>query len=176
MLDIPFVVRASDVEERREPSESPEDYVERLALAKARAVHEEDAWVLAGDTVVVLDGDVLEKPGSADEAERMLLRLAGREHEVLSALALLDGSGRGESLVARATVRFRDFGADIASSYVATGEPMDKAGAYGIQSLGAALVEHVEGDFYTVMGMSVAGLMILLERMGLRYRFGGVIP
>ena len=172
MLDIPFVVRVSDVEERRAPDEPPDTYVERLAVAKARAVREPETLMLAGDTVVVLEGDVLEKPRSTDEAQQMLLRLAGREHEVLSALALLDDRGQGESLVARATVRFRPFGAEVASAYVATGEPMDKAGAYGIQSLGAALVEHVEGDFYTVMGMSVAGLMTLFERMGMAYRFG----
>ncbi len=172
MLGIPFEVRSADVEERRGSNERPEAYVERLALEKAQAVQEAGHWVVAGDTVVVLDGDVLEKPTTPSEAERMLLRLAGRSHEVLSGLALADPQGTPVSLVARASVWCRPFDAQTARLYVRTGEPMDKAGAYGIQSRGAALIERVEGDFFTVMGMSVAGLMTLFERAGLDYRFG----
>ncbi|MCA9736207.1 MAG: septum formation protein Maf [Gemmatimonadetes bacterium] len=172
MLGLDFDVRVTDVPERREPGERPDAYVERLAREKATAASEPDARVLAGDTVVVLDDTVLEKPVDAADAEAMLLALSGREHVVLTGMALSDPGSGLHSLVAQAHVRFRTFDATLARRYVQTGEPMDKAGAYGIQSRGAALIERIDGDFFTVMGLSVAGLMALLERAGVPYRFG----
>lgn len=172
MLGLDFDVRVTDAPERREPGEPPVTYVERLAREKATAASEPDARVLAGDTVVVLEDTVLEKPADATEAEAMLLALSGREHVVLTGMALADPASGLHSLVAEARVRFRSFDAPLARRYVQTGEPMDKAGAYGIQSRGAALVERIDGDFFTVMGLSVAGLMTLLERAGAPYRFG----
>lgn len=173
MLGVDFEVRATDVPEVRSDGETPADYVERLARAKASAGAEAspDRWVLAGDTVVAFEGDVLEKPESVDHAVDMLLSLSGREHTVFSGLALCDPDGRILSRVDHTVVRFREFDSSFARAYVDTGEPLDKAGAYGIQGLGAALVDRVEGEFYTVVGMSVAGLVDLLDASGLTYAF-----
>jgi septum formation protein len=106
----------------------------------------------------------------------MLLTLSGRTHVVHSALALTEPGGAVHSLVASTRVTFHDFGTEIARAYVATGEPLDKAGAYGIQGRGAALVSRIEGDYYTVVGLPVTGLMTLLERAGLHYAFGLLVP
>jgi septum formation protein len=162
------------VDETYLPGEAPVAHTERLAREKAEAVSRRapDALVVGGDTVVVVDGRrVLGKPGTPDEAVAMLLALAGREHEVLSAVALA-GAGETVSAVGRARVRFRAFGPDVARAYAATGEPMDKAGAYGIQGLGAALVDSIHGDYYTVVGFPVRRFLELLERKGWRYAFG----
>lgn len=165
MLGVRFRVEPSNVPEERGAEEEPAAYVERLARAKAmdRAARTPDHWVLAGDTVVAFQHDVLEKPGSDREAVEMLLRLNARTHTVYSGLALVTPSGVVKSRVDAATVRFRGFDRTTAERYVATGEPLDKAGAYGIQGIGACLVERVEGDFYTVVGLSVAGLVALFE-------------
>ena len=175
MLGVPFRVQPASVTETRGPGESPPAYVERLAREKAAATatRAPGAWVLGGDTTVALEDRILEKPGSADEAVRMLLDLAGRTHDVFTALALVGPGGACRSRVDRSRVRFRPFEPEEAAAYVATGEPMDKAGAYGIQGKGAALVESVEGDFFTVMGLSVAGLVSLLAEVGRPYRFEG---
>ncbi len=173
-------VRAADVDESLLPGEGPGAHVERLARAKAARVAAasdagEPELVLAGDTVVVLEGAVLGKPRDPAHAEEMLLALAGREHEVWSGLAVAgpDGSVSG---AARAVVRFRPFDAALARAYVATGEPLDKAGAYGIQGMGAALVEEVRGDYYSVVGLPVGLLVSLLARAGWRYGFGRLEP
>lgn len=166
-------VVAADVDERDLPGETPAAHVERLARAKALAValSEPDALVVGGDTVVV-DGDrVLGKPRSTDEATEMLASLAGREHEVYSGLALVGEHGT-VSGASRARVRFRAFDRRVARRYAETGEPADKAGAYGIQGLGAALVEAIEGDYYSVVGFPVGLFLELLERAGWRYDFG----
>jgi septum formation protein len=162
------------IDEQREEGEPPGAYVERLAREKALAVRAEhpEAWVLAGDTTVSVGDEVLEKPSDSDDAVRMLLSLAGRTHEVATGLALAaPGGGPVESGVEVTRVRFRDFGAAEARGYVATGEPMDKAGAYGIQGMGGALVEGVEGDVSGVVGLSVPLLLRLFERAGRPYRF-----
>lgn len=168
-------VRPADVDERLLPGEDPAEHVRRLAREKAARVleSEPDALVIAGDTVVVRDGEVLGKPTDADEAVAMLLSLSGKTHQVLSGLAIA-GADHAVDAVTRTSVRFRTFGQDTARGYVATGEPMDKAGAYGIQGLGAALVEGVEGDYYSIVGLPVAALLRLFERMGWRYDFGGL--
>jgi septum formation protein len=153
--------------------------VERLAREKALEVEgrHPGALVLAGDTVVVRDGEILGKPESAAEAEAMLQSLSGRSHTVLSGLALAGpepGDLRSRSDLA--TVTFRPLTAREIRAYVATGEPMDKAGAYGIQGMGGALVTRVEGDYYTVVGLPLAGLVDLLADAGWRYAFGGLEP
>ena len=132
--------------------------------------------VLAGDTVVAIGDDTLEKPKDEEDAVRMLRMLAGREHDVFTGLALATPDGRLVTRADRARVRFRDLGEDDVRAYVATGEPMDKAGGYGIQSRGAALVASVEGDYFTVMGLSVFGLVSLLASCGFDYRFGPLVP
>lgn len=170
-------VAPAHVDEAYRPGESPRAHVERLAREKAEKVAADHpgALVVGGDTVVVDGERVLGKPGSEEEAVSMLRSLAGGEHQVFSGLALA-GCGPTVSAVGSATVRFRPFGAVDARAYVASGEPMDKAGAYGIQGLGAALVEAVEGDYYTVVGFPIGRFLELLERKGWRYAFGRMEP
>jgi septum formation protein len=128
--------------------------------------------VLGADTVVVLDGEVLGKPARRQDAVATLLRLSGREHVVFSGLALADPSGGVHSAVSSTRVRFRAFDEALARLYVQTGEPLDKAGSYGIQGLGAALIDGIEGDYFTVVGFPVPAFVALLERAGWRYAFG----
>ncbi|MGD8287858.1 MAG: Maf family protein, partial [Gemmatimonadota bacterium] len=157
-----------------EPGEGPAEHVERLARAKAElvALDVPDALVVGGDTIVLRDERVLGKPESEEQAVQMLMSLAGRSHEVLSGLAVAGAARSVASGVSRTTVRFRDFDRAVAGRYVASGEPMDKAGAYGIQGLGAALVESIDGDYYSVVGFPVALFLKLIERAGWRYDFG----
>lgn len=180
-LGIAHTVDPADIDERVEAGERPREHVERLSRAKALSVatRHPSAYVLAGDTVVVRDETILGKPETADEAVQMLLGLAGRTHEVVSGLALVEpgaggGAGGGRvhvrSDVARVT--FRGFDRAEAEAYVATGEPMDKAGAYAIQGLGAALVEHFSGEYHTIVGLSLPALFDLLERAGHAWHFG----
>ncbi|MDZ7779283.1 MAG: Maf family protein [Gemmatimonadota bacterium] len=166
-------VRPADVDESMAPAEAPSTHVRRLAREKAERIGREapEALVLAGDTVVVRDGTVLGKPTTPEEATAMLESLAGRTHEVLSGLAITGPAGTVDA-VTRTTVRFRGFDPELAMRYVGTGEPMDKAGAYGIQGFGAALVEEVSGDYYSIVGLPVPALIRLLERCGWRYAFG----
>lgn len=171
-------VRASNVDESYVLGEGPEAHVERLARMKVEAVgpHSRTELVVGGDTVVVRDDDtVLGKPVSAEDAVTMLLALSGREHRVLTGLALSGPNGT-VSGVGRASVRFRAFGEAEARAYVATGEPMDKAGAYGVQGLGAALVEEIRGDYYSVVGFPVVVFLQLLRRSGWSYAFGRLEP
>lgn len=173
-LGLDFEVEFADLDESPLPEESPEAHAQRLAEAKAEhvAARRPSEWVLAGDTVVSVDGRILGKPSDAAEAVSMLLDLEGRSHEVVSALALLV-PGRGRALVGAETtaVTFRPFGRETAEAYVETGEPMDKAGAYGIQGLGAVLVEGVRGDYSGVVGLPVSLLVRLLEQAGRPFRF-----
>jgi septum formation protein len=166
---------AADVDEKYLSDETPAEHVERLARSKAHVVslNEPDALVVAGDTVVVDGRRVLGKPRSVDEAASMLAGLAGRRHEVYSGLAI-SGEHGTVSGVARASVRFRPFDPATARRYAETGEPGDKAGAYGIQGLGAALVDSVDGDYYCVIGFPVSVFVQLLERVGWRYDFGSL--
>ncbi len=177
-LEIPFLVDPAHIPEDPRPGEGALAFVERLSVEKARAVmtRHPDAWVLAGDTVVMLDDEVLGKPATEREAVEMLISLAGREHQVATGLALGSPDGTVLAGVDVTGVRFRAFEADTAVAYVATGEPMDKAGAYGIQGKGGALVLGVDGDYFTVMGFPVSLFMDLLDRSGLEYGFGGLTP
>jgi septum formation protein len=168
MLGIPLRVMPAHVEEIRQAGEDPATYVERLARDKAERIPGD--YVLGADTTVVLDGEVMEKPADADDALRMLSRLQGRTHEVRTAVALAAG-GRTTARVDLTHVTFRPAGTDFLAAYVATGEPMDKAGAYGIQGFGAALVERIEGDFFSVMGLPVRLVLDLMAEAGWNYRF-----
>lgn len=162
-----------DVDETYPQGEAPADHAERLAREKAEwaASRVPGSWAVGGDTVVVAGSRLLGKPASEEEAVSMLLELSGREHQVLSAVALA-GGGPTLSAVGSARVRFRPFGPDVARAYAATGEPMDKAGAYGIQGLGAALVDGIDGDYYAVVGFPITRFLGLLELRGWRYAFG----
>lgn len=175
-LNIAHVVDPADVAEEVLADESPEGHVRRLARAKAVEVagRHPDALVLAGDTVVVLDGTILGKPESEEGASEMLKSLSGRSHRVVGGLAL---ASPGAGVVVRSDrteVRLRDLDRATVDAYVATGEPMDKAGGYGIQGLGGALVRSIEGDYYTVVGLSLFGLTELLAEAGLRITFEGL--
>ena len=168
MLGLPFVAAAANVQELRLPREAPRAYARRLARDKARAVP--GAWVLGADTIVVQGDDVLEKPLDAADALRMLLQLNGRRHEVITAVCLI-ADGRELEAIDTTAVYFRQCEAEFLQAYVATGEPLDKAGAYGIQGYGAALVERIEGDFFGVMGLPVRLVLDLLRQAGWEYRF-----
>lgn len=173
-IGLRFEVDPAVVDEAALPGESAAEHVERLAREKARVVaaRRPDAHVIAGDTVVVLDGELVTKPADADEATATLLRLQGREHRVETGVAVAAG-GRTVSAVVGADVRFRPFDRSTAAAYVATGEPLDKAGGYGIQGRGAVLVESIRGDYFAIMGLPVARVVDLLEQLGYRYHFGG---
>jgi septum formation protein len=169
MLGIPCEVRPSHIAEVRVPGESPRAYTERLAREKALGVP--GRLVLGADTTVLLDDHLLEKPTDAADALRMLRTLQGRTHQVISALALVaDGVVRQATDIT--SVTFRPCNDDWLRAYIETGEPMDKAGAYGIQGYGAALVERIEGDYFGVMGLPLRLMLRLLEEAGRPYRFG----
>jgi septum formation protein len=172
MLGLQFRVVPPDVDERRDPSELPEQYVTRLAQEKARVVaaRERGAIVLAADTTVVLRGEIFEKPNAVAEAEAMLTRLEGRTHQVMTAVAVAR-DGQIEHALDVTEVTFRPLSGEQITAYVATGEPMDKAGAYAIQGKGAALVEGIRGDFFGVMGLPLRLALDLLGRFGVPYRF-----
>ena len=168
-LGLAHRVHASGLKEQPVPGESPEATVERLALEKAHAVQEvhADEVILAADTAVVLDGDMLGKPKDQQDARDMLRRLQGRSHQVMTGVAVLSPSGRWSG-VSITTVRFRSLSDEEIEAYVASGEPMDKAGAYAIQGLGAGLVEEISGCFYNVVGLPVSLTIRLLRRAGCR--------
>lgn len=169
MLGLPFEVRPSHIPEEREPGETPIAYVERLAREKAWSVTGE--VVLGADTTVLLGDQLLEKPHDPEDALAMLRRLQGRSHEVITSVALVAGSVTRQATDVTA-VTFRPAGDAFLRAYIATGEPLDKAGAYGIQGFGAALVERIDGDFFGVMGLPVRLVLRLLEEAGYGYRFG----
>lgn len=167
-LGLDFEVRPVDLDETPLPGEAPPDYVTRLALAKASARVAPGEWVLAADTVVVIDGALLGKPAGPDEAREMLARLAGREHEVFTGVAVLhDGEPRRvAAAVERTAVRMASLSSAEIDWYVATGEPMDKAGAYAVQGLGALLVEAVFGNYTNVVGLPLPATRRLFAELG----------
>jgi septum formation protein len=169
---VPEIV-PSDIDESWRDGEAPQAHAERLARTKAAALHRPQAAVIGADTIVVVDGDILGKPRDAEDAASMLRRLAGREHVVHTAIAVAYRNNT-VSGVESTRVWFRPLTAETIAAYVATGEPMDKAGAYGIQGYGAVIVERIEGDYFTVMGLGLGRLVALFEAAGLRYRFGAL--
>ena len=172
MIGIAHDVIPADIDETYSPGEPPASYVERLARAKGAviaALHP-GALVISADTIVVVDDDVLGKPRDAAEARWMLRHLRGRTHMVYTAVAT-SMHGRTESGVDAVSVTFRDLSDQVIADYVATGEPMDKAGSYGIQGYGATIVKRIEGDYFAVMGLSLGRLIELLSRMGVSYDF-----
>jgi septum formation protein len=172
MLRIPFRVIVPDVDERVLPGEAGDAYVTRLSRAKAEAVAYQvpGELVLAADTTVVLDGVIFGKPESAAHAVDMLTALQGRTHEVMTAVAVARDGDLAQALdVSRVT--FGPADAATLGAYVATGEPMDKAGAYAVQGLGAPLIERVDGDFFGVMGLPVRLALNLLSQFGRPYRY-----
>lgn len=175
MIGIAHEVLPADIDESYRPGEPPIAHAERLAREKGAvmAARHPDALVLSADTIVVIDDLVLGKPGDAEDAARMLRLLSGRTHTVFTAVAASLG-GRMESGVEGVTVTFRALSDAQIAEYIATGEPMDKAGAYGIQGYGAVIVERIDGDFFAVMGLALGRLVELLRRLGVRYDFRGL--
>ncbi len=171
MLGIPVRVCPSHIPEEREPGELPLAYAVRLARCKAASVA--GAVVLGADTTVVVGSEMLEKPADEADALRMLRALQGRTHQVITAIALVTDGGVREA-VDISDVTFRPADDAFLRAYIATGEPMDKAGAYGIQGYGAALVERIDGDFFGVMGLPLRLVLKLLEQAGRKYEFKGL--
>ena len=155
-------------EERADPALTPAQLVEELSRQKAAeiAAGHPDALIIAADTVVSVDGLVLGKPHSREEAARMLSTLSGREHTVFSGITV-SWNGRVVTTHESTAVRFRSLTAQDISNYISTGEPMDKAGSYGIQGYGCTLVEGISGDYYNVVGLPVCRLTQILAEFGL---------
>ena len=166
-LGIRFRVTAASIDELIEDQESPQTFVERMAFEKAMDVsrHHQAAWVLSADTIVYIDDKVFGKPGSEEEAVEMLMILSGREHSVMTAYCLAC-TELNINIVERVctSVRFACFTEDIAHAYVQTGEPRDKAGSYGIQGKGGALVEAISGSYSNVVGLPLVETLALLQR------------
>jgi len=173
LIGIPHEVVPADIDETYVNGEKPHEHAERLARGKAEKVAaiESDALVVGADTIVVVDGAVLGKPGNEADAARMLSMLSGRSHVVITAVAAACG-GRVVSGVEEVVVAFRSLSSDEIDGYIATGEPMDKAGAYGIQGFGATIVRRVEGDYFAVMGLPLVRLVALMKELGTDYDFG----
>ncbi|HEY1992629.1 MAG TPA: nucleoside triphosphate pyrophosphatase [Gammaproteobacteria bacterium] len=170
-LGLRFEVLVVDVDEGVTPGETPGDYVLRVAALKARAavarLGAPDLPILAADTTVALAGAILGKPRDRKHAMEMLARLSGRQHQVLSAVALWN-RGALETVLSESRVRFRRIDPEEAGAYWDRGEPKDKAGAYGIQGMGAVFVEDLEGSYSGVMGLPLFETAALLGKAGVR--------
>ena len=168
-LGLWFRVIPSDFEEIRSPGETPEEYTRRLAIGKAEDVagNYPEQWVVAADTVVCCDDRILEKPTDAESAVQMLLLLKNREHTVYSSVCLMHGKRSVTELCLVSTsVTFWNFSEEIVRRYVATGEPFDKAGGYGIQGKGAFLVRAIKGSYSNVVGLPLMECLAMLTRHG----------
>lgn len=174
-LSLPVRILSTDADETADPSWSPSEIVEQLALRKAEAAYERlreegghgPSLIVGADTIVVLDGQVLGKPADEQDAAATLQRLQGREHEVYTGLCCLASeNGARDVRHSRTRVWMKPMSNERIKRYVETGEPMDKAGSYGVQGIGSVFIERIEGDFYSVMGLSLN----LLYEMLLRFK------
>ena len=165
-IGVNYISDPANVDESVLQGESPEAYALRVALDKARvaAARAASGLVVAADTIVVLDDNILGKPVDMQDAERMLVMLAGREHRVITGIAIIDAA-TGKSLTSTSVTKvwFRQLTRDEIIAYVNTGEPLDKAGAYGIQEKGALLVDKVEGCYFNVVGLPLSLLNTMLK-------------
>jgi septum formation protein len=168
-LGVEFEILVAGVDEVVQHGELPEEFVLRAAIEKASdiAVNHPDAWVLGADTIVEYQGEILGKPKDASEAQKLLIRLSGQKHRVFTGFCLLhEQDNLSVSQVVITEVYFAPFTEEIAAAYVATGEPLDKAGAYGIQGRGGVLVEKISGSYSNVVGLP---LVETIDEM-LRYK------
>ena len=168
LLGLEFTIHTADVDETMDPALPPEQEVARVSGLKAAKIAETAApedIVVAADTIVVVDGTVLGKPHSEAEARQMLRTLSGRGHEVMTGLSVWHGGSLRQEVV-RTRVHFRPMSDAEITAYIATGEPMDKAGSYGIQGYGAIFVDHLEGDYFSVMGLPLCPLERMLRDCG----------
>jgi septum formation protein len=171
-LGISFTVQVSDFQENLSKDLPPKDYVLQTARGKMEAVYsknsESDSLIIAADTIVVLDSKILEKPNSTSDALHMLSALNGKTHSVLTALIIYytkNGVLRKEEIVEETIVEFGNNCAELLDSYVQTLEPMDKAGGYGYQGMGAFLVKRIEGDYYNVVGFPAFAFLDLMIKL-----------
>ena len=173
LVGIAHEVEPADIDESYRDGEEASAHAERLAREKGASIaaRHPDAIVISADTIVVIDGLVLGKPRDESDAARMLAMLGGQTHVVLTAVAT-HYRGEMRSGVESVRVTFRPLTRESIRAYIATREPMDKAGAYGIQGFGATLIERIDGDFFAVMGLALARMIDLLESVGVRYDFG----
>ncbi len=168
-IGVDFTIDPADVDERVLPNEPPEGYALRVALDKARvaAARAGAGIVIAADTIVVLENEILGKPADARDAERMLTMLSGKVHRVITGLAVMDAAtGKTLSRASVTRVWFRSLAPREIASYAATGEPRDKAGAYGIQERGALFVDRIDGCYYNVVGLPLSLLGEMLRAFG----------
>jgi septum formation protein len=169
-IGLSFDVVPSDIPEVREPGEAPEEYVARLSRQKAAAVagRHPASWIIAADTTVLLGEELLEKPADRNDAKRMLAKIAGQTHVVYSGLTLQNASrGWRDTRVAESEVRMLPLGEKEIEWYVATGEPLDKAGAYAAQGIGGMFIDSIHGSYTNVVGLPLALLFQMLRRAGI---------
>ena len=167
LTGLEFVVRAADIDETMDPGRAPFDEVARVSRLKAEAVaRKPEDVVIAADTIVVCGGEVLGKPRNEADAFRILSLLSGRHHEVMTGMTVVCG----DKVITHTEVtriHFRELLPEEIRAYIASGEPMDKAGAYGIQGGAALFADQMEGDYYNVMGLPVCRLAVILRSLGL---------
>ena len=169
-IGLDFEVRPSNVPEVHNEGEAPEEYVARLSRDKAHAVAGEarESWVIAADTTVLLGDQLLEKPADARDAARMLATIAGRTHTVYTGVTLQNAaSDYGETRVSESEVRMLPLSAAEIEWYVQTGEPLDKAGAYAVQGIGAMFIDSIHGSYTNVVGLPLAMLFQMLRKAGI---------
>ena len=165
LFHLPFEIRVADIDETMDPEKSPYDEVARVSRAKAMAIpREEGDVVIAADTIVVCGGHVLGKPRDEADAVRMLSLLSGRDHQVMTGMTVIRGE-KSISCTEVTDIHFRTLSEKEIRNYVATGEPMDKAGSYGIQGGAALFAEKMVGDYYNVMGLPVCRLGMILKEI-----------
>jgi septum formation protein len=169
-IGLTFDVMPSDVPEVRQAGESPEEYVARLSRDKAGAIaaKHDDAWIIAADTTVLLGDELLEKPADAGDAKRMLATISGKTHMVYTGVTLQNvQQGWRDTRVAETEVRMLPLDANDIAWYVSTGEPLDKAGAYAAQGIGAVFIDSIHGSYTNVVGLPLALLFQMLRRAGI---------
>ncbi len=174
LIGVRHEVQPANIDESYRLGEVPREHAERLAREKAMAMATVGAVTIGSDTIVVVDGDVLGKPRDEADAAVMLGRLSGRSHVVMTGVAV-EWNGRIASGVEAVGVAFRALSRAEILAYIATGEPMDKAGAYGIQGYGATIVDRVDGDYFAVMGLALNRMVRLMNEVGVEYEIGGPV-
>ncbi|WP_016991886.1 Maf family protein [Lysinibacillus boronitolerans] len=160
MLTLPFEVLTSEVEETSVQANTMQDYVKEVALLKTRDVAKKaaNATIIGADTIVVYNQELLHKPKTREEAISHLLRLSNNKHSVMTAVAIIEPNGKETTFVEETTVVFHRLSQELIEAYVDSGDPFDKAGGYGIQTIGTLLVKRIEGDYNNVVGLPLAAL------------------
>ena len=168
-IGLNFTVYSPDVDESHKPDEEPSELCRRLSRLKAEAGASvyADAVIIAADTIVVIDGEILGKPSGREDAAKMLRKLSGREHEVITGVSVAYG-GRVATEDVHTLVKFRELSESEIAAYLETGEPFDKAGAYAVQGKGALLIEGINGDYYNVVGLPLCTLGKMLGTLGVK--------